>query len=675
MNSLKTVCPSCGQSFEKKENQIFCPHCRMLLPLTDITVTDAGTALLYIVSSRGVEILKQSRIVLSMFPDIMPSCQDDIRLLRAVYSTAEQELSGFVTAVSKKRNTREPLKKLAGALHRAFLAENYMEQAVCLFLEACSLDPEQTLGGPGYPVIRQRPRSLDKDRFVKCLEQIHRQKGSGFWKNPDTAAAAATDHDPALREEAGLLKRAGQTAGDELYTLMKTVLSSARKDDDEKMPAARLQAKLKSAFMDLQDIDFLVGSLLESAGLEYTQTLYHPPAAPGSAPPHRPRRSGPGSSQGGGTSASSGINVSSGTNTSSGRKSASTAGGSAGVKNPFGAGTASGSSAASGASSISGSGAASGTAATSGSGAAAARATKKKRSLPKLILTALVLYFVFLYVVKPVIDHFTTEANKSAAIEAQNSAGSDGPDSTNSDGAGGEDSTGSDGAGGENGTGSSGTDGENGADSGNNTATASDPYPAPSVSTSSTQSGLYAIGNIASPSRYARYQGPDNTFSFSYPRVLYDDVSYTFENDGRDIDIVFSCAGDPSSLSVFRHPVDTSAQEYRDAQMDYATGSVNNAEILADRKSMSGALADTRSQERYTLYVKGTDKESPDIVIYQLYSISSECIQGMVLKYPEASGTEDLALKEYYAQVMYDLCGFGGNTDYPSWNDFKSDYL
>lgn len=629
MNSLKTVCPSCGQSFEKKENQIFCPHCRMLLPLTDITVTDAGTALLYIVSSRGAEILKQSRIVLSMLPDIMPSCQDDIRLLRAVYSTAEQELSGFVTAVSKKRNTRESLKKLAGALHRAFLAENYMEQAVCLFLEACSLDPEQALGGPGYPVIRQRPRSLDKDRFVKYLEQIHRQKGSGFWKNPDTAAAAATDHDPALREEAGLLKRAGQTAGDELYTLMKTVLSSARKDDDEKMPAARLQAKLKSAFMDLQDIDFLVGSLLESAGLEYTQTLYHPPAAPGSAPPHRPRRSGP----------------------------------------------ASGSSAASGASSISGSGAASGTAATSGSGAAAARATKKKRSLPKLILTALVLYFVFLYVVKPVIDHFTTEANKSAAIEAQNSAGSDGPDSTNSDGAGGEDSTGSDGAGGENGTGSSGTDGENGADSGNNTATASDPYPAPSVSTSSTQSGLYAIGNIASPSRYARYQGPDNTFSFSYPRVLYDDVSYTFENDGQDIDIVFSCAGDPSSLSVFRHPVDTSAQEYRDAQMDYATGSVNNAEILADRKSMSGALADTRSQERYTLYVKGTDKENPDIVIYQLYSISSECIQGMVLKYPEASGTEDLALKEYYAQVMYDLCGFGGNTDYPSWNDFKSDYL
>lgn len=629
MNSLKTVCPSCGQSFEKKENQIFCPHCRMLLPLTDITVTDAGTALLYIVSSRGAEILKQSRIVLSMLPDIMPSCQDDIRLLRAVYSTAEQELSGFVTAVSKKRNTRESLKKLAGALHRAFLAENYMEQAVCLFLEACSLDPEQALGGPGYPVIRQRPRSLDKDRFVKYLEQIHRQKGSGFWKNPDTAAAAATDHDPALREEAGLLKRAGQTAGDELYTLMKTVLSSARKDDDEKMPAARLQAKLKSAFMDLQDIDFLVGSLLESAGLEYTQTLYHPPAAPGSAPPHRPRRSG----------------------------------------------TASGSSAASGASSLSGSGSASGTAATSGSGAAAARATKKKRSLPKLILTALVLYFVFLYVVKPVIDHFTTEANKSAAIEAQNSAGSDGPDSTNSDGAGGEDSTGSDGAGGENGTGSSGTDGENGADSGNNTATASDPYPAPSVSTSSTQSGLYAIGNIASPSRYARYQGPDNTFSFSYPRVLYDDVSYTFENDGQDIDIVFSCAGDPSSLSVFRHPVDTSAQEYRDAQMDYATGSVNNAEILADRKSMSGALADTRSQERYTLYVKGTDKENPDIVIYQLYSISSECIQGMVLKYPEASGTEDLALKEYYAQVMYDLCGFGGNTDYPSWNDFKSDYL
>ena len=195
------------------------------------------------------------------------------------------------------------------------------------------------------------------------------------------------------------------------------------------------------------------------------------------------------------------------------------------------------------------------------------------------------------------------------------------------------------------------------------------------MSTSSTQSGLYAIGNIASPSRYARYQGPDNTFSFSYPRVLYDDVSYTFENDGQDIDIVFSCAGDPSSLSVFRHPVDTSAQEYRDAQMDYATGSVNNAEILADRKSMSGVLADTRSQERYTLYVKGTDKENPDIVIYQLYSISSECIQGMVLKYPEASGTEDLALKEYYAQVMYDLCGFGGNTDYPSWNDFKSDYL
>ena len=59
---------------------------------------------------------------------------------------------------------------------------------------------------------------------------------------------------------------------------------------------------------------------------------------------------------------------------------------------------------------------------------------------------------------------------------------------------------------------------------------------------------------------------------------------------------------------------------------------------------------------------------------YELVRLSADGIMRMVLQYPEPVSEEDRAFKEYYAEVMYDLCGFGGNSDYPAWADFKKDY-
>ena len=634
MSTQKNACPSCGQDYEKKENRIFCPHCRKLLPLTDISVSSTGTALQYIVSLSGAQVLKQSRMVLSMLPDILTYRQDDILLLRAVYDTAERELGVFIDSAAKKKKVQDSLKKLVRALDQAFFGHQHIERALMLFLEAFSLDADSALGGAGHPFIGNLSHSLDRDRFVRCLEQLGTQSGTDLWKDPNIPAASLIDRDSALKDESLLLRRAGSVAADELYKLMDTVTGSSYKDNDEKMPVAQLQSKLKDAFMDLPDIDFLVSSLLESAGLEYTQTLYHPPVSPAPAPaPARPRGTASGGTGSGGATGNAGSSTAGGS-ISGGITSGRGASGSSSGRNPSAP-------------------------AVNGKAAANQTVKKKKRSLPKLILTALALYFAFLYIVKPVIDHFTTEANKKAAIEAQNSE----EDSESPEDAG---STGTEGSGSDSNADSDGTE--------TGTATVTDPYPAPSVSTSSAQSGLYAIGNIASPSQYAEYQGPESSFRFRYPRVLYDSCDYTYENDGQDIDIVFSCRSDPSSLTVYRHPLDVSAQEYRDTQMASMESSLDNLEVLADRKSMAGALADTRSEESYTVYVKGTDKEDPEVVTYQLCRIGPGSVQGMTLKYPRASGSEDLALKEYYAQVMYELCGFGGNTEHTAWSEFKKDY-
>lgn len=89
---------------------------------------------------------------------------------------------------------------------------------------------------------------------------------------------------------------------------------------------------------------------------------------------------------------------------------------------------------------------------------------------------------------------------------------------------------------------------------------------------------------------------------------------------------------------------------------------------------MSTELSDTQSHYIYTYYVKGRTGQGQGERQYELVKLSEDGIERMVLRYPEPVSEEDRALKEFYAQCMYELCGFGGNGDCPSWNDFKKKY-
>ncbi len=198
-------------------------------------------------------------------------------------------------------------------------------------------------------------------------------------------------------------------------------------------------------------------------------------------------------------------------------------------------------------------------------------------------------------------------------------------------------------------------------------------YPAPEISTSVRQAGIYNVGNILMAQNYGEYQGPKETFSFKYPRVMYETVDCVFENDGQDIDISFSCSKDPSALLVSIHPRsdNMSLEERKAAILEVAKNELSDLEILSENQITQQAVSDSQSETAQVIYLKG---RSSSAVSYRVYRIETETIETMILDIPEAIDEEDRAYKDYFAERMYCSCGFGGNTEPPTWQTFKKNY-
>lgn len=604
MYGTNIQCVACRKDFGGKENQIRCPHCHKLLPPEDIQVTDLGTGLKYIAAYSGNEALAQRNQVASMLSDVLYNAREDVQFVRIMYQAAETEIAAFVKTASGKGGTEKSIKALVDSLCGAYLDPIWVDKGVSALIDAYDLDPDSLLGGRNHPFASVE-HHFHKDEFTNALKNLQDSQGKNVWKNTDIAAASILDINPRLKEEACLLKRVGLAGGKILCELMDVVNSASYAREDEKKTVARLQNALLEAFMDARAIDFFMESVLDMAGIPYTQQVYH--VSTFSVTTVNPNRfARPRKQRGQGGSGQGTARNSTG--------SQSTAGSNTGGKSQVSQNQSS-----------------------HGTGTQTDPVWKKAFVFSKVVIFA-VLVIIGVKIMLPM----TGKLSKDGKEEAETSVEETIPEETSLE------------------------------------ETASpeprDPYPSPSVTTSVRQGGIYQLGNIVERNGYGEYQGPDNTFYFKYPRVLYDKVEYFFENDGKDIDILFSCEEDLSALSVSTHPMseEKTPEALKEEILAQAKESMTGIEIVSQRQIMSGSLADTRAETGCAFYVRGWDGDAS--CQHWIYRITSDTVESMKLVIPEAIDETDRAYKEFYAESIYSQCAFGGNTAPPSWSEFKKNY-
>jgi len=192
-------------------------------------------------------------------------------------------------------------------------------------------------------------------------------------------------------------------------------------------------------------------------------------------------------------------------------------------------------------------------------------------------------------------------------------------------------------------------------------------YPTPGLRTSVGQIGLYK-DNVISPSQYRYYKGPANKFFFYYPPILYEKVEYLYSEDGTEVLLRFYCEDDPSTLTVTLRPnTDGADHSALLAELQKAA----EAEMINVKRVRSGYADEEQTASMF--YLTGNDADT-GMINTRLCRVNSEYIMEMELLMPKATDNEDRARKDYYAQAMYDCCGFGSGEEPPVWRKFKGKY-
>lgn len=185
-------------------------------------------------------------------------------------------------------------------------------------------------------------------------------------------------------------------------------------------------------------------------------------------------------------------------------------------------------------------------------------------------------------------------------------------------------------------------------------------YLAPTVAAQRSKTERYDPTYITA-SVYARYQGPQEHFSFRYPERLYDSVDYTFENDGADIDIVFTCENDPSRLEVSVHPLPEGAENVK----EFAEGicKFQEAKLHNGRKM---AFKEYPDEGAYRFRIEGWTDTDAKVKCYINYLVDGENVMKMVLWYPTDGDEKEKSTKAFYAANMNYCCGFGTPSKKPN---------
>lgn len=163
---------------------------------------------------------------------------------------------------------------------------------------------------------------------------------------------------------------------------------------------------------------------------------------------------------------------------------------------------------------------------------------------------------------------------------------------------------------------------------------------------------------------YKTYTGPAAEFSFAYPGRFYDDVDYSFENEGADISIVYTCDDDPSYLEVSLHPLPDGVEDLQGYAESWFESELAGLYTGLPR-SMVGDVQEYNGQYRFRL--EGWTSSGSGVQTEVICCVTSENVMRMVLRYPNGTDDEDSRVKAYYAKYMNYRCGFGVPAKAPSY--------
>ena len=125
--------------------------------------------------------------------------------------------------------------------------------------------------------------------------------------------------------------------------------------------------------------------------------------------------------------------------------------------------------------------------------------------------------------------------------------------------------------------------------------------------------------------KYSKYSGPQDQFFFQYPPALYDNVDYTLENDGSDIDILFTCSEDQSSLEVSVHPLPEGVDDVAGFAQELCNQERDN---LSHGKQI--AFVENSEKGSYRFQVQGAWPEQRGMQCHVICQVDGENIMKMM---------------------------------------------
>lgn len=614
-------CARCGKDFPSIKNQIQCPHCHSVLLPADIDITDITPALQYI-HLYSAESLFSCHALQSMLKDILGAYYYPFRFVHEIYRAAENEISEWLRTMIAGGDQTAQLSAVCRALHDALIAPDMIDRFLSVFFDCFDLDADSLLCGAGQPRIPGADYQFHEKELAAAIRSVFRTTGMAAWRSGNAATVALSVRELPLLE-VRLVRYAAEVAGKEFQDYLQHTFSDIGQQNAARQAAMRLRTALREHFLCESAIEVLLHAV-ESAGghsLDPGHQLV-PTARPQITTTNTNGISSPVATVQTTAAYTTGTTSTVANNTAivAGTNNAAAVVGTKNVIAPV----------------------------TTISQPVSKPGTVNNIPPPhskhhlRNILIAAVCVTLIVVLSKNLFASDVPAQNQSAASVPTQSTTPTNTIPTNS------------------------------------TPTEprkADPYPAPKVQTTTRQSGSYGIGNILTTSQFAEYQGPFDEFSFKYPRVLYDQVCYAFQEDGSTIDILFTSKANASELHVrYQEQVSVpSAESQRDTLLAAAQQELADVKILISQNHSNGRSTDSNHTTNYTIWLKGT-LQNGTVEEYRLFSVTDRVTETLVLKIPVGETTEDRAMRDYYAECMYDMCGFGGNTSVPLWKDFRKPY-
>ncbi len=178
-------------------------------------------------------------------------------------------------------------------------------------------------------------------------------------------------------------------------------------------------------------------------------------------------------------------------------------------------------------------------------------------------------------------------------------------------------------------------------------------FPEPELKSRRGREVLYDETYIATAT-YSTYTGPQNQFFFKYPPALYDQVDYNLENEGNDIDILFTCSEDQSSLEVSVHPMPAGVADLTAFAEELCA---QERDLLSYGKQND--FVEYSEQGCVRFYVQGTSPEQSDMQCHVICQVDGENIMKMIIRIPKGRDDAEQAVKSFYVKKLHYHCGFG----------------